>query len=375
MKTKILAILISLVLLLSMVNVAYSESNIQVTIYIDFVGNLLFSKYDVDLYIDNTFIAEMAHGKDYNGIWNLTPGTHTLHFYKTGDKTVKGACDFTATEDADFSCNISASSGEVNVSKIKLTPQKTATPKPTSTPTPKKTATHTPQKTATPPPKLTSTPTPKTTATPKPTASYTVPPSIAAATYKEGDDSNLILQIKQKMQQLGYFKENADLSGKYNSTMVERIKQFQKNNGLSQTGIIDNAFLSALYGPLAVKNDTSSTGSASASTNTTKSSTSSNTSTSKSSSSSSQNKSSSSSSSQSKSSTSSSSSSKSSTKKSNSSGSSNTDAPYIANRNTGVFHHSWCSSVKQMNESNKVGFNSSSAAKNAGYRACKRCKP
>ncbi|MBR3187532.1 MAG: hypothetical protein IKF59_05805 [Lachnospiraceae bacterium] len=50
-------------------------------------------------------------------------------------------------------------------------------------------------------------------------------------------------------------------------------------------------------------------------------------------------------------------------------------AAYIGNKNTKKFHRSSCSSVSSMNESNKVGFNSRSAAISAGYEPCKRCNP
>ena len=48
---------------------------------------------------------------------------------------------------------------------------------------------------------------------------------------------------------------------------------------------------------------------------------------------------------------------------------------YIGNRNTRKFHRASCSSVSQMNEGNKVGFDSRSEAIEGGYSPCKRCKP
>ena len=48
---------------------------------------------------------------------------------------------------------------------------------------------------------------------------------------------------------------------------------------------------------------------------------------------------------------------------------------YIANANTGKFHYASCSSVGQMNESNKVPYSSRDAAAGDGYIPCKRCKP
>lgn len=49
---------------------------------------------------------------------------------------------------------------------------------------------------------------------------------------------------------------------------------------------------------------------------------------------------------------------------------------YILNKNTGKFHYSWCSSVKQMKESNKIYSNSSrNDIMESGYSPCKKCKP
>lgn len=51
---------------------------------------------------------------------------------------------------------------------------------------------------------------------------------------------------------------------------------------------------------------------------------------------------------------------------------------YIGNSNPSgkyKFHHSWCASVKQMNEGNKVFFNSREEAIAAGYNPCLKCNP
>ncbi|MGJ4851419.1 peptidoglycan-binding protein [Bacillota bacterium Meth-B3] len=49
---------------------------------------------------------------------------------------------------------------------------------------------------------------------------------------------------------------------------------------------------------------------------------------------------------------------------------------YILNRNTRKFHYSWCSSVDQMKESNKIYFTGTSEqAQRKGYVPCKRCNP
>ena len=48
---------------------------------------------------------------------------------------------------------------------------------------------------------------------------------------------------------------------------------------------------------------------------------------------------------------------------------------YIGNRRSGVFHKPSCSSVSQMNSSNKVPLYSRQQAIDDGYRPCGRCHP
>ena len=52
-----------------------------------------------------------------------------------------------------------------------------------------------------------------------------------------------------------------------------------------------------------------------------------------------------------------------------------TDASYIGNKNTKKFHHSYCISVKQMKDTNKVHLNSREQAINLGYDPCGNCSP
>ena len=51
------------------------------------------------------------------------------------------------------------------------------------------------------------------------------------------------------------------------------------------------------------------------------------------------------------------------------------DYAYIGNRNSRKFHKASCSSVRDMKDYNKVGFDSRSEAIDAGYDPCKRCHP
>lgn len=51
------------------------------------------------------------------------------------------------------------------------------------------------------------------------------------------------------------------------------------------------------------------------------------------------------------------------------------DAPYVGNVNSYKFHHSWCKSVSQMAEHNKVFFNTREEAVNAHFKPCQNCNP
>jgi len=172
-----------------------------------------------------------------------------------------------------------------------------------------------------------------------PAAMYTVPPQLAGRSFRQGDHHAAILQIKEKMQELGYYRADAALTDGYNDTMAERIRQFQENNGLPQTGKIDEDFLTALYGPLPVaapetapsstaapKKDTRSSGQSGAASAPSRS-------------------------------------------------GSSSASPYVGNRSTRKFHHAWCASVKKMNDSNKVPLDSRDEAIRNGYQPCKNCKP
>ena len=51
------------------------------------------------------------------------------------------------------------------------------------------------------------------------------------------------------------------------------------------------------------------------------------------------------------------------------------ETSYIGNKNSHVFHTPDCSGVKNMNEKNKVTFESREAAVEAGYKPCSSCNP
>lgn len=91
----------------------------ELDLAIDFRTNAMFSTYSVDLYCDDVFVLTLGHGEDYHGTLKVSEGIHTIHFYKNGDKSVKGKCEFSVVGKTSFSCHIEATRNEVEVSRQK----------------------------------------------------------------------------------------------------------------------------------------------------------------------------------------------------------------------------------------------------------------
>lgn len=63
-----------------------------------------------------------------------------------------------------------------------------------------------------------------------------------------------VLAMKQRLLELGYYRTGSNFSNIYNSTCVQRVKMFQRQNGLQEDGIATIATLVALYASSAVVN-------------------------------------------------------------------------------------------------------------------------
>ncbi len=97
-------------------------------------------------------------------------------------------------------------------------------------------------------PTATPKPTPAPTATPRPTPEPTYKP------LKQGNKGDDVMAMKKRLQELGYFSARAEFSNQYNKTTTERVKLFQKANGLKQTGVADEKTLQLLFSDKAKKN-------------------------------------------------------------------------------------------------------------------------
>ena len=97
------------------------DGNLKLQVSIEFRKNGIFSQYDVDMYFDDTYIATLSHGKNYEGTWLVSKGAHMITFYKAGSKSIRGTCSFKMDKDASFYCHIEAERNKVDVKRDKLT--------------------------------------------------------------------------------------------------------------------------------------------------------------------------------------------------------------------------------------------------------------
>lgn len=90
----------------------------SVSIYVDFVENLLFSKYDVKFFMTGEDKGTLDHGEDKEFSFNLEPGEYTLIFESTESSSVKGEVVLTVDGDLEASYKISCYNDKVSVDTL-----------------------------------------------------------------------------------------------------------------------------------------------------------------------------------------------------------------------------------------------------------------
>lgn len=62
-----------------------------------------------------------------------------------------------------------------------------------------------------------------------------------------GDKNDEVLAVKERLQSLGYFREGATLTNAYTDTLTERIRIFQRQNGLDEDGVVSQELQMLLF--------------------------------------------------------------------------------------------------------------------------------
>ena len=73
-------------------------------------------------------------------------------------------------------------------------------------------------------------------------------------TLQNGDCGDEVIALKQRLMELGYFRADSKMSNRYNDTVIQRLKMFQKQNGLEEDGVATPRVQALLFSEDAKKN-------------------------------------------------------------------------------------------------------------------------
>ena len=80
--------------------------------------NLLFSRYDVNIFIDDELLGTLEHGATDTYTAELVEGEHTLKAEKEDESDVDGAVEFEVSENTELSYQLFLSSDQIEIEKI-----------------------------------------------------------------------------------------------------------------------------------------------------------------------------------------------------------------------------------------------------------------
>lgn len=87
----------------------------EVKLHVNFIPNLLFSKYDVELKFDGMSEGNIKHGKDADFELSVDPGEYTVEFVSADSSSVTGETKLKVTGNVNVSYKISCYSDEITV--------------------------------------------------------------------------------------------------------------------------------------------------------------------------------------------------------------------------------------------------------------------
>lgn len=91
------------------------ENDFQIAVHINFIPNLIFSTYDVEMMVNGEYEETLTHGEDADFILELNEGNYTFEFSSAEDSSVFGQTELDVTSDIDVSYRIACYSDEVRV--------------------------------------------------------------------------------------------------------------------------------------------------------------------------------------------------------------------------------------------------------------------
>lgn len=102
----------------NIIYISIAEPEFDVTIKVECVENLMFSKYDVKMSIDDNFEGTIAHGDSKTFDVVLKRGTHNISFESAEDDTLNGEVKVEITKEDTIKLKISCSGSGINVKHL-----------------------------------------------------------------------------------------------------------------------------------------------------------------------------------------------------------------------------------------------------------------
>lgn len=102
-------------------SISVEEPEYAVSLEIECVENLLFNKYDVDVYVDDSMQGTISYGTTETYNLNLTKGVYKVKFVSAEDDEVTGGVSIDIHQDESLKYKISCTSSQINVETIQGT--------------------------------------------------------------------------------------------------------------------------------------------------------------------------------------------------------------------------------------------------------------
>lgn len=100
------------------ISISVDEPEYEVSVEIECVENLIFSKYAVDVYIDDSLEGTVTHGTTETFTVTLTKGTYEIKFVSAEDDEVTGTVNIDIHQDELLKYKISCTSTQINIETI-----------------------------------------------------------------------------------------------------------------------------------------------------------------------------------------------------------------------------------------------------------------
>lgn len=100
------------------ISISVDEPEYEVSVEIECVENLIFSKYDVDVYIDDNLEGTVTHGTTETFTVTLTKGTYEIKFVSAEDDEATGTVNIDIHQDELLKYKISCTSTQINIETI-----------------------------------------------------------------------------------------------------------------------------------------------------------------------------------------------------------------------------------------------------------------